>query len=221
MANAAQWRIRTWFPDLDERACERLRIFQLELIRVHQIISLISANTSEFADRLHFADSILGCRLILPQILKEKEIWDLGSGGGFPGVIMAILRPDLRVLCIDTDEKKTEFIKNTAKRLELDNLTARKSRVEDIEKGSISCAMERGLGSVERNLGFGTEPFSLNCLFFHFKGLEWEKEILIQPKVISTWNISVLGHYNLPTGDETPKYQAPDVKTIVLTKKIK
>jgi hypothetical protein len=107
MSQGAQWRIREWFPNLDERIHERLRIYQVELLRWTAKINLISHATTATADRVHFADSILGVQLCQQRMGKTSEtIWDLGSGNGFPGLIWAILHPEQNYMMIDSDERK-------------------------------------------------------------------------------------------------------------------
>jgi 16S rRNA (guanine527-N7)-methyltransferase len=222
MAFDPKWRIREWFTDLDERALERLRIYHLELVRWNTKINLISSGTSEFADRVHFADSILGVRLILPEIKKQKEVWDLGSGNGFPGIILGILRPDLFILCADSDERKIGFLKNMALRLELPNISARKTRIEEIPPNSISCAVTRGLGTVERIIALVNNQVGVGGIVYHFKGTDWEKEVEAVPKAVrSTWNTESLGHYRLPNGEELSKIQRPEARIILKSIKLK
>ena len=94
LSGKEMWRVRQWFPSLDERAQERLRIFHIELIRWTKKINLISAASIIEADFIHFADSIMGAQFVLEDIKASgdiSEIWDFGSGNGFPGAIFSIL----------------------------------------------------------------------------------------------------------------------------------
>ena len=128
---ATQWRIRSWFPELDERAHERFRIYHLELLRWTKAINLISPSSAPTADLVHFADSILGAKFVLSDLGEEAasaEIWDIGSGNGFPGVVFAILRPSAGVICVESDERKASFLKQLGLRLELDIIGVRRER---------------------------------------------------------------------------------------------
>jgi 16S rRNA (guanine527-N7)-methyltransferase len=66
----------------------------------------------------------LADRAVSPQIL------DVGSGAGLPGVVLALLRPNWRITCVDAVVKKSTFIRQTAAELELQNLVAVHGRVE-------------------------------------------------------------------------------------------
>lgn len=60
------------------------------------------------------------------------RLLDVGSGGGLPGVLLAIARPDVQVTCVDTVGKKAAFIRQVAAELRLPNLRAEHARVEDL-----------------------------------------------------------------------------------------
>ena len=199
-----KWRIKEWFPDFDERTYERLRIFHLELTRWTNTINLISASSVLEADRIHFADGIAGAQLILPHIKDEHEIWDIGSGNGIPGVFFSILRPELGVMCLDSDERKAAFIKTLALRLQLNNLAARCERFEKVQSDSISCAVARGFAPLLKTLTVAQQKVVVGGRFFSFKSVDYKSEMEIaSPQVRSTWNTELVGTYNLPPADGT------------------
>ena len=63
---------------------------------------------------------------------QPVRLLDVGSGGGLPGVLLAIARPDLQVTCVDTVGKKAAFIRQVAAELRLPNLRGEHARVEDL-----------------------------------------------------------------------------------------
>lgn len=67
-----------------------------------------------------------------PGAAEPIHILDVGSGGGLPGVVLAICRPDWRVTCVDTVAKKATFIRQAAAELRLPNLAAAHARVEQL-----------------------------------------------------------------------------------------
>ncbi len=93
----------------------------------------------------HFADSLL---LLRVGIESGSKACDIGCGGGFPSFPIAIARPDITVMGVDSTSKKIAYVNDTAKKLGLDNLTAISARAEDIsgvdgeyrEKFDIVCA---------------------------------------------------------------------------------
>jgi 16S rRNA (guanine527-N7)-methyltransferase len=74
---------------------------------------------------LHLLDSLS----VLPYI-KAKSLLDVGSGGGLPGIVLAICQPALQVTTIDTVQKKTIFMRQVKGELGLDNLQVVHARVE-------------------------------------------------------------------------------------------
>ena len=77
---------------------------------------------------LHLLDSLS----VLPYI-KTKNLLDVGSGGGLPGIVLAICKPDLQVTTIDTVQKKAIFMRQVKGELSLDNLTVVHARVENYQ----------------------------------------------------------------------------------------
>jgi 16S rRNA (guanine527-N7)-methyltransferase len=222
LAQQPHWRIREWFKgrhEIDERAFERLRIYHIELVRWTQKINLISPGTVADADRIHFADGILGCLIISKDLGNQKRVVDLGSGNGIPGVVFSILRPELGVTCIDSDERKISFIKQLSLRLDLENLAARAVRVEKLEPDSIDCAMARGFASVEKSLLYINQAMKAGGTFYHFKGQEWPTEVgEISAAVCSTWNTRMLEDYQLPPVSEA-KVAKPETRVIIKSEK--
>lgn len=76
------------------------------------------------------------------------RILDVGSGGGLPGVILAIARPDVQVTCVDTVGKKAAFIRQVAAELKLPNLKAEHARVEQL-KGQYDLITSRAFASLD------------------------------------------------------------------------
>jgi 16S rRNA (guanine527-N7)-methyltransferase len=77
---------------------------------------------------LHLLDSLS----VLPYI-KAKNLLDVGSGAGLPGIVLAICMPDLQVTTIDTVQKKTIFMRQVKGELGLHNLTVMHDRVENFK----------------------------------------------------------------------------------------
>lgn len=84
----------------------------------------------EFADR-HILESAFASQKILHTV---NRIWDIGSGAGIPGVPFAILRPDWRVTLIESNKKKTIFLKEVISELEIKNLQVLNQRFETIKR---------------------------------------------------------------------------------------
>ncbi len=76
----------------------------------------------------HFIDSLAAAQMIPCNV----TMLDIGSGGGFPGIPLKILKPNLSVTLIDASRKKVNFLKHICRTLKLDNIVVHQSRAEDI-----------------------------------------------------------------------------------------
>ncbi|MDB5793947.1 MAG: rsmG, partial [Noviherbaspirillum sp.] len=77
----------------------------------------------------HLLDSLATA----PAFNGAENVLDVGAGGGLPGVVLAIVRPDMRVSMIDTVHKKTAFLTQVKAELGLSNVTVHTGRVEQLE----------------------------------------------------------------------------------------
>lgn len=140
----------------------------------------------------HFIDSLLYLYYI-PE--KPLKIADVGSGAGFPGVPIALVRPSLKVFLIEPSWKKCAFLKNIKRKLKLNNVEIIQSKVEDISE-KFDIILSRALWSIK--------DFIKNCLhllkedgyFLVSKSMKLEEEIKELP---SQFKIE-LEEFTIPDG---------------------
>ena len=96
------------------------------------------------ADELvvHTLESALGA----PLLPREGKVVDVGTGGGFPGVPLAILRPDLAMTWLEPREKRVAFLRHVARALPVTNADVRAARSEDLPEGEFDFATSRAVG---------------------------------------------------------------------------
>lgn len=112
---------------LDPETAERLRT--LSDLCVSLEISGTSIRSAGEALKLHVADSLAG--LEISAIAEAHKLIDIGTGVGFPGIVLATARPDLKVTLLDGVRKKVEAASDMTHRLGLANVECIWSRVED------------------------------------------------------------------------------------------
>lgn len=195
------WRIDQWFPDLSPELRANLKKYHEELLKFNKTLSLVGVKTIPMADAIHFADSILASRL-LQKDLKCDEVYDFGSGNGFPGIILAMMMPKIKFHLVDSDARKGEFLKHMSNLLGLKNTNVLIRAVESLPAGSIRCAVSRDFAPLSKAMLMTRKQFPVGGLYYHLKGEEWATEIAdIPTQLCSYWQPSLLGEYKLPVGE--------------------
>jgi 16S rRNA (guanine527-N7)-methyltransferase len=113
--------------DLPDMAQQKLLAFRDLLLKWNKTYNLTALRDPAQAISHHLLDSLA----ILPHV-GAGPLLDVGSGGGLPGIPLAIARPDLSVSMVDTVQKKATFLQQAAIELGLKNVTAHHARVEDM-----------------------------------------------------------------------------------------
>ncbi len=112
---------------------EKFSLFCEILKKENKKYNLTAIEKDEDIAYRHFAD----CLMLEKYIPEGAKVLDVGAGGGFPSVPVAIVRPDITVFSLDATEKKVAFIENTAKALSLSNVTGICARAEEAARGEL------------------------------------------------------------------------------------
>ena len=101
----------------------------VKMVETNKVMNITALTTVDKIVPLHYADCVKAAALIP----KNATIADIGCGGGFPILPLAIVRPDLKLVGIDSTEKKIRYVQNTADELGF-SVTAISGRAEDLAK---------------------------------------------------------------------------------------
>ena len=108
---------------------EQLDIYYEELVDYNSKVNLTALTSKEDIYIKHFTDCIA-----LSKIYKQSaSVCDIGTGAGFPGLVLKIIRPDLNVVLVDSLNKRVDFLNHMIKTLNLSNIVALHYRAEDKE----------------------------------------------------------------------------------------
>ncbi len=99
--------------------------------------ALTTVRDRPVAVEVHVADSLSG--LVVPALRAARVLADLGSGGGFPGLVLALALPRTRVVLVESTAKKAAFLERAAAELELANVAVEPIRVEEWRAGLGTC----------------------------------------------------------------------------------
>jgi 16S rRNA (guanine527-N7)-methyltransferase len=115
---------------LTKEAINCFQIYQSQLIDWNKKVNLISKKDEPRIVTRHFLQS-LGLLTVF-NFPQESRILDLGTGGGFPGLPIKIIRSDLDLVLVEATQKKVIFLKELIKMLGLKNVTALPVRIESL-----------------------------------------------------------------------------------------
>ena len=113
--------------DLPAAAQQKMLAFRDLLLKWNKIYNLTALRDPQQAISRHLLDSLV----ILPHV-GDGNLLDVGSGGGLPGIPLAIARPELAVTMVDTVQKKSTFLQQAAIELGLKNVAVHHARVEEM-----------------------------------------------------------------------------------------
>jgi len=103
----------------------------------------------------HYADSLTLVRWLADRGVRPRYALDVGTGGGWPAVPLAILMPDTQWTAVDSTGKKARFVAEAAEKLSLSNLTARQERIGEAceDQASYDLIVCRAVGKLAELVG--------------------------------------------------------------------
>ncbi|AWI54976.1 16S rRNA (guanine(527)-N(7))-methyltransferase RsmG [Aquabacterium olei] len=122
---------------------------------------------------------------------QPTRVLDVGSGGGLPGVVLAICCDDVHVTCVDTVGKKAAFIRQVAAELRLPNLKAEHARVEQL-KSSFDVITSRAFASLSDFVGLTHALLAPGGVWMAMKGKPPGDEQAALPSEVEVFHVEQL-----------------------------
>jgi 16S rRNA (guanine527-N7)-methyltransferase len=174
--------------NVSRETISRLQAYEALLRRWNVKINLVAKSTLDDIWQRHFADSAQ-----LFQLARQKSgLWvDLGSGAGFPGMVLAImareLAPDLRIALIESDQRKCAFLQTVATAVAVDAKII-SQRAELVEPQNANLVVARALAALTELIPLAQRHLANDgeCLFL--KGVTAESELTAVGRI---WDSSV------------------------------
>ena len=164
------------FP-LSDDVYSKVEIYHDLLVKWQKAINLVSPKTIPESWHRHFIDSAQMSRFI-PEGIKIYA--DLGCGGGYPGLVLAIMHPELDVHLVESDERKGQFMRTVIRETAITNATVHTSRIENITQNFVpDFITARALASLEKLFVYCMPWVDQNneLQFCFMKGIRAEEEI--------------------------------------------
>ena len=132
--------------EINEPIKEKLNLLQKFFIEYNSHTNLMSKGDVEVLFEKHVFDSL--AILKWKNFLNHRKILDVGCGGGFPSVILAICFPEKQIIANDSRIKKIGFIKEIKEKLNLENLEILYSRIEEAKPLNVDLIVSRAVGKM-------------------------------------------------------------------------
>jgi 16S rRNA (guanine527-N7)-methyltransferase len=171
--------------DVSRETLDRLEALVATLVRWQKAINLIGRTTVDDVWMRHVLDSAQ----IAPLVPAEaKTLTDLGSGGGFPGLVLAALRPDLDLTMIEVDVRKAAFLGEAGRRMALPKAPRIViGRIEDVPPAKAAVVTARALAPLGQLLAWADRHRMDTAICLFHKGKGWQAELT---EAMKDWDIS-------------------------------
>lgn len=180
---------------------DKIKKFEELLLIENQKQNLISRKTGPDELERHIQDSL---QVLAWFPLTDCEVVDIGSGAGFPGLVLAIRRPDCRMTLVESDLKKSSFLQQVSGEMGLENVQVIRARVETLgqdgqHRDQYALCTSRAVAAMKVVLEYGLPLVKLGGRVLLWKGSSHQQEIIEAQNALETLGgeIEAVHPYNL------------------------
>jgi 16S rRNA (guanine527-N7)-methyltransferase len=127
--------LQAWFPDINKESWDKLKQYTTLLREWNEKINLVSRKDMDRLETKHLAHCLTLTKFL--RLMPKSRLLDVGTGGGLPGIPMAICYPQAKFTLMDSIAKKMMVVENIVNRLELSNVEVRRGRAEELPKKKV------------------------------------------------------------------------------------
>jgi 16S rRNA (guanine527-N7)-methyltransferase len=195
---------------LDERTLNLFEIYYRELLLWNEKMNLVSVKSPVDIIVKHFIDSLT----ISPYIKKDGSLLDIGSGAGFPGIPLKIVHKELKITLLDASRKKTSFMKNVVRKMELHSIEAVNREaaqfLKEIGPLAFDAVVSRATFKLPDLVRTGAPFLPPGGLLLAMKGKNIKEEFIKAIEISKDFNMELLGFHEF----ELPVTKDP--RTIII-----
>lgn len=164
---------------------EQLMDYLALLYKWNSVYNLTSLRDPTQMVTHHLLDSLAA----VTAFQQAHNVLDVGAGGGLPGIVLAIARPDMKVSLIDTVHKKTAFLTQVKAELGLSNVTVYTMKVQDLKAGPFDVITSRAFADLSDFVTWSGHLLAEGGTFIALKGVAPSEE---QERLPGEWRVREL-----------------------------
>ena len=194
--------------NVTEEKLEQLDIIYNTLVETNKTMNLTRITEKEDVYLKHFYDSLTLAKVY--DLSKVNTLCDIGTGAGFPGLVLKIFYPNLEITLVDSLLKRVKYLNNLIDKLQLTGIKAYHNRAEDIikEGKKFDIVTARAVSALPKLLLWTMPLVNKNGSFLAMKG-NVEEELELSKDIMKkhNWYVNKKESFTLPTKE--------DVRTIL------
>ena len=194
--------------NVTEEKLEQLDIIYNTLVETNKTMNLTRITEKEDVYLKHFYDSLTLVKVY--DLSKVNTLCDIGTGAGFPGLVLKIFYPNLEITLVDSLLKRVKYLNNLIDKLKLTGIKAYHNRAEDIikENKKFDIVTARAVSALPKLLLWTMPLVNKNGSFLAMKG-NVEEELELSKDIMKkhNWYVNKKESFTLPTKE--------DVRTIL------
>ena len=176
---------------VSDAQAEQLLSYGTLMLKWNKVYNLTALRDPATVLTHHLLDSLAAVGPLGREWPGKGKLLDVGSGGGLPGVVIAIMRPDLEVSCLDAVAKKAAFVQQVAAELELPNLRGLHARVESLV-GSYEVVSSRAFASLPDFFKGSEHLLAPGGVWLAMKGKVPTDELALLPASVAVFHVEQL-----------------------------
>ncbi len=157
--------------EVTEKKLKQLEIYYDMLIEYNKVMNLTGITELDEVYLKHFYDSLTLSKII--DLNNETSLCDVGTGAGFPGIVLKIFYPNLKVTLVDSLKKRINFLNDVIKKLNLEKIETIHGRMEEYSKNNkekFDVVTARAVAQMHFLLEIAVPMLKINKYFIAMKG---------------------------------------------------
>ena len=182
--------------DITEEQLKKLDRFYNLLIEWNKKINLTRITEENEVYLKHFYDSLTITKVI--DLNRIESLCDVGTGAGFPGIVLKIMYPNLKITLVDALQKRVNYLNEIIKKLDLKDIEALHVRGEDL-KEKYDVVTSRAVANIEKLLTYTMHLVNKDGVMIAMKGnIEDELTKEVEDKINRKYKIVEINKFILP-----------------------